>query len=74
MSWGREITHTVKLLNRFFPSKSHPGGFMQLATTATAFYTSKVKSVSDHRASMEVTVMILVLLILRLFQFLASVH
>lgn len=61
----REITLTVKLLNCFFRSKSHPGGFMQLATTAAAFYTSKVKSISDHKASMAVTVMILGLLMLK---------
>ena len=63
--WEREITHTVELLKCFFLSKSHPGGFMQLATTAAAFYTSKVKSISDHRASIEVTVMILGLLMLK---------
>jgi len=38
---------------------------MHLATTAAAFYTSKVKSISDNRAFMEVTVMILVLLMLK---------
>lgn len=37
---------------------------MQLAATAAAFYTCKVKCIGDHRPSMEITVMILVLLML----------
>lgn len=67
MLWEREITHTVKLLNYFTLSKSHPGGFMQ-----QLFKTSKVK---EEVTSMEVTVMILGLVMLKTCAgFFVSVH